>query len=84
MDENGVINNAGILFFNNFPRKFFIQAYVTCARYLGNDKVKILDRKDFEGDLVSQIDEETVKTLGWSASRTGLRSSYSLDLRGGA
>src|SRR3989338_10476077 len=56
IDEHDIINNAGILFFSNNPRKYFIHAYVTCARYLGNDKVKILDRKDFSGDLVSQID----------------------------
>ena len=56
-DERGAVNNAGILFFCENPKKYFIQAYVTCARYLGTAKVKVLDRKDFEGDLVSQIDE---------------------------
>lgn len=56
IDENGYLNSTGVLFFTNNPKKVFINAYITCARYKGTEKVKVIDRKDFEGDLVSQIE----------------------------
>ena len=55
--ENNKINNAGVLFFSKFPKRYFIHAYITCARYLGTDKVEVLDRADFEENIVWQVDE---------------------------
>ncbi|MFH1576530.1 MAG: RNA-binding domain-containing protein [Candidatus Margulisiibacteriota bacterium] len=55
--ENGKINNSGILFFAKSPKKYFLNAYITCARYLGLNKTEVLDRADFEGNIVSQVDE---------------------------
>lgn len=55
--EHGRVNNAGVLFFSKSPQKYFINAYITCARYLGTDKVEVLDRADIEGNIVSQVDE---------------------------
>ena len=55
-DSNGNLNNAGILFFTKRPKSYLINAYVTCARYKGIEKVDIIDRKDFEGDLISQVE----------------------------
>jgi len=55
-DKNGFLNNAGVLFFTNNPKKYLINAYITCARYKGTEKVNVIDRKDFEGDLVSQVE----------------------------
>ena len=37
-------------------RHFFPQAYITCLLAKGKDKVHILDRKDFEGGLVADIE----------------------------
>ncbi len=56
IDENGYLNSSGVLFFTNNPKKVFINAYITCARYKGTEKVNVIDRKDFEGDLVSQVE----------------------------
>ena len=55
-DEKGNLNNAGILFFTERPKKYLINAFVTCARYKGTDKVDVIDRKDFEDDLISQVE----------------------------
>jgi len=49
--------NAGVLFFAKNVRRFFNQAYVTCLFAKGTDKVHILDRKDFDGGIVSDIED---------------------------
>ena len=48
--------NAGVLFFARNVRHFFPQAYITCLLAKGKDKVHILDRKDFDGGLVADIE----------------------------
>ena len=52
-----VINNTGVLFFVENPTRFIPQSAVTCVVYKGNTKVDILDKKTFEFDLISNIDE---------------------------
>jgi ATP-dependent DNA helicase RecG len=52
-----VFRNAGVLFFAREPRRFFNQAYVTCLLFRGTDKVHVLDRKNFAGGVVSDIEE---------------------------
>jgi ATP-dependent DNA helicase RecG len=52
-----VINNTGVLFFVKNPTRFIPQSAVTCVAYKGNTKVDILDKKTFEFDLISNIDE---------------------------
>ena len=55
-NKKGYLNNAGILFFTKHPKSRITSAYVTCARYKGTEKVNVIDRKDFEGDLISQVE----------------------------
>jgi len=52
-----LFRNAGVLFFAKNVRHFFPQAYITCLLAKGTDKVHILDRKDFDGGIVSDIEE---------------------------
>ncbi len=52
-----VFRNAGILFFAKEPRKFFNQAYITCILFQGTTNVRILDRKDFSGGAVADIED---------------------------
>jgi ATP-dependent DNA helicase RecG len=52
-----IFRNAGVLFFARDVRRFFNQAYITCLLAKGSDKVHILDRKDFAGGMVSDIEE---------------------------
>ncbi|MDY6989969.1 MAG: ATP-binding protein, partial [Thermodesulfobacteriota bacterium] len=49
--------NAGVLFFASQARRFFNQAYVTCLLFKGTSRVDILDRKDFAGGIVADIEE---------------------------
>ena len=57
-----VINNGGIRFFGKNRELYLRQAYITCVLYKGKDKVKILDRKDFRDDPVTDY-ENTIKFL---------------------
>jgi ATP-dependent DNA helicase RecG len=52
-----IFRNAGALFFARDVRRFFSQAYITCLLAKGTDKVHILDRKDFAGGVVADIEE---------------------------
>lgn len=52
-----LFRNAGVLFFAKNVRHFFNQAYITCLLAKGTDKVHILDRKDFDGGVVADIEE---------------------------
>lgn len=52
-----LFRNAGVLFFAKDVRRFFDHAYVTCLLAKGTDKVHVLDRKDFHGGVVADIEE---------------------------
>lgn len=52
-----VFRNAGVLFFARNVRHFFNQAYITCLLAKGTDKVHVLDRKDFDGGIVADIQD---------------------------
>ena len=52
-----VFRNVGVLFFAKNVGHFFPQAYVTCLLFKGTDKVNILDRKDFAGGVVNDIED---------------------------
>jgi len=52
-----LFRNGGVLFFARNVRHFFNQAYITCLLAKGTDKVHILDRKDFDGGIVSDLEE---------------------------
>ena len=52
-----LFRNAGVLFFAKNVRHFFPQAYITCLLAKGTDKVHILDRKDFDGGIVADIED---------------------------
>ncbi len=61
-NQKPFLNNAGLLFFSDQLSPHLFYATITCALYKGNEKVTILDRKDFTGDLVSNI-EDTILFL---------------------
>lgn len=49
---------AGILLFGKEPQKFFVNAYISVARYKGIiEGIERLDYKEFVGNLFKQIDE---------------------------
>ena len=52
-----LFRNAGVLFFAKNVRHFFNHAYITCILAKGTDKVHVLDRKDFDGGIVADIED---------------------------
>lgn len=57
-EEDGkvVVNNTGILFFSKNLDYIYPHTAVTCALFQGTDKFTVLDRRDFNEDLISNID----------------------------
>lgn len=53
LTENKKFRNAGVLFFCDNIEKFFRHAIITCVLYKGTNKYKIIDRKDFAEDTIS-------------------------------
>ena len=51
-----IFNNAGILFFARHLDDVYRHTAVTCALYKGREKVDVLDRKDYNEDIVSNVD----------------------------
>ena len=51
-----ILNNTGVLFFAKSLQEIYYHTTVTCALYKGIEKVNVLDRRDFNEDIVSNID----------------------------
>ncbi len=51
-----IFNNTGILFFSRNLADIYYHTAVTCALYKGAEKVDVLDRRDFNEDIISNID----------------------------
>ena len=52
-----LLRNAGVLFFAKNVRRFFPHSYITCLLVRDTDKFHILDRKDFDGGIVADIED---------------------------
>lgn len=52
-----IYHNSAVLFFAKKLDNHYFHTKVTCAIYKGTDKVTVLDRKDFNRDIVSNVDE---------------------------
>ena len=65
MGEDGRMTHAGAWLLARDIRKFNISADVACALFMGTDKVRILDRRDFHGDVYSMIEE----VMAWILSK---------------
>ncbi len=55
-----IFNNTGILFFAKNLDDIYHHTAVTCALYKGAQKADVLDRKDFNEDIVSNIDQTII------------------------
>ncbi len=61
----GHITHAGAWLLARDIRKFRVSGDVACALFMGTDKVRILDRRDFHSDVYSMIDE----VVAWILSK---------------
>ena len=55
-----LVNNAGVLLFARNLADIYFHTVVTCALYKGTEKVNVLDRKDFNSDIVSSVENAMV------------------------
>ena len=55
-EGNLIFNNTGIFFFARNLDQFYPHASITCALYKGVEKVHVMDRKDFNQDIISNVD----------------------------
>jgi len=58
--KDNILKNAGVLLFSKKITKHFSYATITCLTFQGKEKLKILDRKEFDGDLYSNFQNATV------------------------
>ncbi len=56
------LTNAGVLLFCKTPSAFIPESYLTTVCYKGVDKFSILDRQDFKGNILEQIESGLVFT----------------------
>lgn len=83
IDNEVFFNNAGILLFTEHPGFVIPQSTITCVAYSGTDKVDILDRKDFDQDLITSITSAMnfmKRHLNVSAEISGLQRKDILEL----
>lgn len=66
--------NAGVLFFAKDPQRFFPESYITAIKYKTNERFSILDKKDFKGPLISQIEN----TLGFVLRHMNIEPSIQM------
>lgn len=55
--EGPVLNNTGVLFFTQNPSQYIAHSLITCVAYKGNTKVDIIDKKTFDLDIITNIDQ---------------------------
>jgi len=55
-----IFNNTGILFFSKNLANIYFHTAITCALYKGTEKIDVLDRRDFNEDLISNIDRAMI------------------------
>jgi ATP-dependent DNA helicase RecG len=58
--KDGYLKNAGVLLFCKKVTDFFLHATLTCVLYRGETKYKILDRKEYDGDIYSNYENAII------------------------
>lgn len=56
LTPHGLCNGAALLFAQN-PQRFFAEAQVKCARFLGTTSVQFLDQQTLDGGIVAQAEQ---------------------------
>ena len=54
--EGSKLKNAGVLFFSRDITKFFMSAIVSCVLFEGTSNTIILDKKEFDADIMSNYE----------------------------
>ncbi|QDA32234.1 transcriptional regulator [Thermococcus indicus] len=73
--EDGKITNAALLLFGKEPQRYYIQARVRIGRF--KDPMTIIDDKEIEGNLFTQVEEAMKAIMG----HIGVRYEFEGELR---
>lgn len=57
LGDEAHFGNAAVLLFGKLPQRFFVEAKVKCARFVGTSPVHFLDERSIEGSILQQLDE---------------------------
>ena len=57
LDNEDRMTHAGAWLLARDIRRFTTSAHVSCALFMGTEKVRILDRRDFHGDVPAMVDD---------------------------
>jgi ATP-dependent DNA helicase RecG len=57
MSSDGAVTNACLLLFAKDPARFHPSHFVNCAVFKGLDRADIIDRKDFKGGLLDNLED---------------------------
>ena len=57
LDSDDRMTHAGAWLLARDIRRFTTSAHVSCALFMGIEKVRILDRRDFHGDVPAMVDD---------------------------
>ena len=63
LDGGDRMTHAGAWLLARDIRRFTTSAHVSCALFMGTEKVRILDRRDFHGDVPTMVDDAVAWTL---------------------
>ncbi len=55
--KDGIMTNAGVLFFCKDISKFFLNTHITCVLFQGSNKSIVLDKYDFSFDLMTNYEK---------------------------
>ena len=65
LDGEDRMTHAGAWLLARDVRRFTTSAHVSCALFMGTEKVRILDRRDFCGDMPTMVDD----AVAWMLSK---------------
>ncbi len=63
LDNDDRMTHAGAWLLARDIRRFTTSAHVSCALFMGAEKVRILDRRDFHGDVPAMVDDSVAWIL---------------------
>ena len=63
LESHLLMTHAGVLFFAKNPQAYYPEAFITAVKYKTNDRFSIIDKKDFIGSPISQIEESMMFVL---------------------
>ncbi|MBU1720795.1 MAG: hypothetical protein KKA07_17145 [Bacteroidetes bacterium] len=55
-------NNAGVLFFSKELNRVYEHTAITCVLFDGTERIEVLNRKEFNEDIITNI-EETLRFI---------------------